>query len=122
MCHCHFLYDSLYYPSLNVSRLLKQRRRSFKRRKSSSISLFSNMNVDDNFCPYTRKVLSNNNDENEEQIRKTIEIGCPMENNCADIRIVNEILLKLKLKNANKYEISYCSFIESIKSMSSFCL
>ncbi|CAF3390712.1 unnamed protein product [Rotaria sp. Silwood1] len=102
MCHCHFLYDCIYYPCLNINQLLKQRRRSYKRRKSSSISLFSNMNVDDNFCPYTRKILSNINDENEGKVIKKFEIGCPMENNCADIRIVNEILTKLKLKNTNK--------------------
>ena len=84
-----------------MSRLLKQRRRSFKRRKSSSISLSSGVNVDENFCPYTRKILSNNNDENE-VIKKKIEIGCPMENNCADVRIVNEILLKIKLNNNKK--------------------
>ncbi|CAF5175205.1 unnamed protein product, partial [Rotaria magnacalcarata] len=102
MCHCHFLYDCIYYPSLTINQLLKQRRRSFKRRKSSSISLFSNMNVDDNFCPYTRKILSNNNDDNETRITQRFEIGCPMENNCADIRIVNEILSKLKSINNNK--------------------
>ncbi|CAF3534665.1 unnamed protein product, partial [Rotaria socialis] len=101
MCHCHFLYDCIYYPSLTINQILKQRRRSFKRRKSSSISLFSNMNVDDNFCPYTRKILSNNNDDNETRITQRFEIGCPMENNCADIRIVNEILSKLKSINNN---------------------
>ncbi|CAF1070974.1 unnamed protein product [Adineta steineri] len=103
MCHCHFLYDCIYYPSININRLLKQRRRSFKRRKSSSVSLTSNMSIDDNFCPYTRKVYSHNaNDENEENLKKKFEIACPMENNCADIRIINEILLKLKFKNMNK--------------------
>ncbi len=104
MCHCHFLYDSIYYPSINTTRLLKQRRRSFKRRKSSSISLSSNMSIDENFCPYTRKVFSNNNDTNEGKTKKRYEIGCPMENNCADVRIINEMLLKLKIKNINKYE------------------
>ncbi len=102
MCHCHFLYDSLYYPSMNINRLLKQHRRSFKRRKSSMISFASNMSVDENFCPYTRKILSNNNDENQSFMKKKFEIGCPMENNCADIRIVNEILLRMKVKNTNK--------------------
>ncbi|CAF0768934.1 unnamed protein product [Rotaria sordida] len=102
MCHCHFLYDCIYYPLLNINQLLKQRRRSYKRRKSSSISLFSNMYVDDSFCPYTRKILFNNNNENEGKIMKKFEIGCPMENTCADIRIVNEILTKLKLQNSNK--------------------
>jgi hypothetical protein len=86
---------------MNMTRLLKQRRRSFKRRKSSSMSLSSNATVDENFCPYTRKILSNNNDENEET-KKKFEIGCPMENNCADIRIVNEILSKIKLKHLKK--------------------
>ncbi|CAF4328355.1 unnamed protein product, partial [Adineta steineri] len=75
MCHCHFLYDCIYYPSININRLLKQRRRSFKRRKSSSVSLTSNMSIDDNFCPYTRKVYSHNtNDENEENLKKKFEI------------------------------------------------
>lgn len=106
MCHCHFLYDSIYYPSLTIDQLLKQRRRSYKRRKSSSISLFSNMNVDDNFCPYTRKILSKNDEETEVKTSQRFEIGCPMENNCADVRIVNEILLTLKLKNNNKYDLS----------------
>lgn len=104
MCHCHFLYDSIYYPSLNINRLLKQRRRSYKRRKSSTISLSSSMNIDENFCPYTRKVLSNNDDKNEGQTKTKFEIGCPMETNCADVRIVNEMLLKLKIKNINKYK------------------
>ncbi len=27
-----------------------------------------------------------------------------LENNCADVRIINEMLLKLKIKNINKYE------------------
>jgi hypothetical protein len=99
MCHCHFLYDCIYYPSLNINRLLKQRRRSFKRRKSSLISLTSNMSIDENFCPYTRKILSNNNDENQIIIKKKFEIACPMENNCTDVRIVNEILSKLKIKH-----------------------
>ncbi|CAF0947926.1 unnamed protein product [Adineta ricciae] len=100
MCHCHFLYDSIYYPSLNLNRLLKQRRRSFKHRKSSAISLTSNVSVDENFCPYTRITISN--DDNEGKSKKKLEIACPTENSCADIRILNEILLKLKLKNRNK--------------------
>ncbi len=102
MCHCHFLYDCIYYPSMNVNRLLKQHRRSFKRRKSSMMSFASNMSVDENFCPYTRKILANNNDENQVLVKKKFEIGCPMENNCTDIRIVNEILSRLKVKNMNK--------------------
>jgi hypothetical protein len=107
MCHCHFLYDCIYYPSLNINQLLKQHKRSFKRRKSSLIPLASNMTIDENFCPYTRKMLSNNNendDDDDEKLKRRFEIGCPMENNCADIRIVNTILLKLNLKNINKYE------------------
>lgn len=107
MCHCHFLYDCIYYPSLNINRLLKQRQRSFKRRKSSIMSLSSNMSVEENFCPYTRKILSNDNDENQVSMKKKFEIGCPMENNCTDVRIVNEILSKLKTKNINKYEIFF---------------
>lgn len=60
------------------------------------------MNVDENFCPYTRKILSNNDNENQEILTKKFEIACPMENNCTDIRIINEILLKLKTKHLQK--------------------
>ena len=90
---------------MNINQLLKQQKRSFKRRKSSLLSLSSNMTVDENFCPYTRKILSNDDDDNEEEkMKKKFEIGCPMENNCADLRIVNSILLKSNLKNNNKYK------------------
>lgn len=102
MCHCHFLYDCIYYPSMNISRLVKQHRRSFKRRKSSMISFASNMNVDENFCPYTRKILANYADEQEGLMKKKFEIACPMENHCADIRIVNEILARSKIKIIQK--------------------
>ena len=60
------------------------------------------MNVDDNFCPYTRKIMSNIHDENESKTTNKFEIGCPMESNCADVRIVKEILSKLRLKNIKK--------------------
>jgi hypothetical protein len=60
------------------------------------------MSVDENFCPYTRKILSNNNNENQVISKKKFEIGCPMENNCTDVRIINEVLSKLKTKNINK--------------------
>jgi hypothetical protein len=90
---------------MNINQLLKQQKRSFKRRKSSLLSLSSNMTVDENFCPYTRKILSNNDDDDDgEEKKNKFEIGCPMENNCADVRIINEMLLKLKIKNINKYE------------------
>ena len=56
--------------------------------------------MDENFCPYTRITISN--DDNEGKSKKKLEIACPMENSCADIRILNEILLKLKIKNRNK--------------------
>ena len=62
------------------------------------MSFASNMSVDENFCPYTRKILANNNDENQGLVKKKFEIGCPMENNCTDIRIVNEILTRSKIK------------------------
>ena len=66
------------------------------------ISFASNMNVDENFCPYTRKILANNSDENEGLTKKKFEIACPMENHCADIRIVNEILARSKIKIIQK--------------------
>ncbi len=90
---------------MNINQLLKQQKRSFKRRKSSLLSLSSNMTVDENFCPYTRKILSNNDDDDDgEEKKNKFEIGCPMENNCADLRVVNTILLKSNLKNNKKYE------------------
>ncbi len=99
MCHCHFLYDCIYYPpTRNINRLIKQRKRSFKRRKSSSLSLYSNnINIDDNFCPYTRKIQSNTN-ENEGMNKKKFEIGCPMEDTCADVRIMNEFFSIMPLR------------------------
>lgn len=107
MCHCHFLYDCIYYPpTKNLNRIIKQRKRSFKRRKSSQ-SLYSHtLNIDDNFCPYTRKTASNTN-ENEVLIsKKKIEIGCPMEETCAEMRIMHEFFSVMPTKkNTNKYEI-----------------
>ncbi len=100
MCHCHFLYDCIYYPSIrNLNRVMKQRKRSLKRGKSSTQSLYNNnnINIDDNFCPYTRK-MGLNTDENEIINKKKFEISCPMEETCADIRILNEYLSKLPLK------------------------
>jgi len=113
MCHCHFLYDCIYYPPIrNINRLIKQRKRSFKRRKSSSQSLYSNnINIDDNFCPYTRKMLSNS-DENEMINKKKFEIGCPMEETCADVRIINEYFSKIPLKkDLKKYQIRFISIL-----------
>ncbi|CAF4603583.1 unnamed protein product [Rotaria sp. Silwood1] len=104
MCHCHFLYDCIYYPpTRNLNRLLKQRKRSFKRRKSSLQSLYShNINIDENFCPYTRR-FSLNTYENEGINKKKFEIGCPMEETCADVRIINEFFSLTPLKkNVNK--------------------
>ncbi|CAF2393123.1 unnamed protein product [Rotaria sp. Silwood2] len=104
MCHCHFLYDCIYYsPTRNLNRLLKQRKRSFRRRKSSLQSLYShNINIDENFCPYTRRFSSNTN-ENEGINKKKFEIGCPMEETCADVRIMNEFFSLMPLKkNINK--------------------
>ncbi|CAF0785219.1 unnamed protein product [Rotaria sordida] len=104
MCHCHFLYDCIYYsPTRNLNRLLKQRKRSFKRRKSSLQSLYSHhINIDENFCPYTRKFSSHTN-ENEGINKKKFEIGCPMEETCADVRIMNEFFSLTPLKkNINK--------------------
>jgi hypothetical protein len=104
MCHCHFLYDCIYYPpTRNINRLMKQRKRSFKRRKSASQSLYGfNINIDENFCPYTRKILSNIN-ESEGMNKKKFEIGCPMEETCADVRIMNEFFSKgPPKKNTNR--------------------
>ena len=114
MCHCHFLYDSIYYPSINLPQLIKQYRRSFKRRKSSIISLPSHMSIDENFCPYTRKVLMTNNTDEGQTSKKKLEIGCPMENNCTDIRIVHEILMRLKQKNFNR-NILICGNDEQVE-------
>lgn len=107
MCHCHFLYDSIYYSAIrniNINRLIKQHKRSFKRRKSASHSLYShNLNIDENFCPYTRRFVVY---ENEGNNKKKLEIGCPMEETCADTRIMNEFFAIMPLKkNMNKYEI-----------------
>jgi len=103
MCHCHFLYDSIYYSTKkNFNRVLKQHKRAFKRQKSLTNSLCStNGNVDENFCPYSRRI-STNNDESEGICRKTLEINCPMEDTCADIRILNEYLTKTSLKKDSK--------------------
>ena len=101
MCHCHFLYDCIYYPPVrNLSRLVKQRKRSFKRQKSSSQSLYGvNMNVEENFCPYTRKIPVTPSDEKK---KKKFEIGCPMEDACADVRIMNEFFGKIAEKKSEK--------------------
>jgi len=109
MCHCHFLYDCIYYPQIrNLNRVIKQRKRSLKRGKSSTQSLYSNnINIDDNFCPYTRKMVLNT-DENEIIDNKKFEIGCPMEETCADIRILNEYFSKTPLKkDLKKYSIHF---------------
>ncbi|CAF3809984.1 unnamed protein product [Adineta steineri] len=109
MCHCHFLYDCIYYPpTRNINRLIKQRKRSFKRRKSSSLSLYShNISIDDNFCPYTRKIPAITN-ENEVIAKKKFEIACPMEETCADIRIMNEFFSKIPLKKIGNKNILIC--------------
>lgn len=101
MCHCHFLYDWIYYPPVrNFSRLIKQRKRSFKRQKTSSQSLYGvNMNIEENFCPYTRKISSTNSDEKK---KKKFEIVCPMENSCADVRILNEFFSKTTEENSSR--------------------
>lgn len=104
MCHCHFLYDSIYYPPIrNLNRLIKQRKRSFRRQKSASQSLFGvNMNVEENFCPYTRKIPTQTDDK-ETNKKKKFEIGCPMEDHCADVRIINEFFTRKPVpKNRRK--------------------
>jgi hypothetical protein len=46
--------------------------------------------------------------ENEGLNRKKIEIGCPMEETCADIRIINEYFSKVPLKkNTHKYKTDF---------------
>ena len=104
MCHCHFLYDCIYYPPIrNLTRLIKQRKRSFKRQKSCSQSLYGvNMNIDENFCPYTRKVLVAQAEEKEGNKKKKFEIGCPMEDSCADVRMMNVFLSKVSPKKTVK--------------------
>ena len=65
------------------------------------------MTVDEKFFVHIHeKFLSNNDDDDggEEEKKNRFEIGCPMENNCADLRVVNTILLKSNLKNNKKYE------------------
>ena len=106
MCHCHFLYDCIYYPpGRNINRLIKQRKRSLRRQKSSSLSLLNNnFAIDDNFCPYTRKVQSRTTNESECNSKRKFEIGCPMEHACADVRLFDEFFAKLpSKKTTNKY-------------------
>ena len=115
----------IYYPSIrNINRLIKQRKRSFKRKKSSAQSLYynnnnNNLNIDDNFCPYTRKMLPIIN-ENEGLNKKKFEIGCPMEETCADMRIMNEYVSRMTTKkNLQKYVNQFLFiFIKSLL----FCL
>ena len=97
MCHCHFLYDCIYYSSTRkLNRLIKQYRHSFRRRKSSFQSLYNHhVTIDENFCPYTR-IISSNIDDNQRMNKKKIDIDCPMEETCADMRIMNELLLLKK--------------------------
>lgn len=103
MCHCHFLYDCIYYSSGHLNRSFKQRKRSFKRRKSSSISSTHQISVDDNFCPYTRKVGTNNQDDNNEtNLQRKFDIACPMESTCVDARIVQQIFARLKSSSRRK--------------------
>ncbi len=103
MCHCHFLYDCIYYPPIrSINRLIRQHKRSLKRGKSTSQSLYgSTINIDDNFCPYTRKNTSNI-DENQMIKKKKFEIGCPMEETCADIRTINEYFSRSSIKTDSK--------------------
>jgi len=89
MFHCHFLYDSIYYPT----RWIRRHHRSWKRRKSSSIS--SNSNLDEHFCPYTRK-------DRDKSSKSNLDIACPMENDCADSRIYHELFIKFQLKPMKK--------------------
>ncbi|CAF1123406.1 unnamed protein product [Adineta ricciae] len=110
MCHCHFLYDCIYYPpARNLNRLIKERKRSFRRRKSSTLSLFNNnFHVDDNFCPYTRKIQSNSINDNENVGKRKFEIGCPMEETCADVRILNEFFSRLPAKKIAHRNLLLC--------------
>ena len=106
MCHCHFLYDCIYYRSIHVNRSFKQRKRSFKRRKSSSISSYNYLSIDDNFCPYTRQITFNAHDENDLASRKKLDITCPMEQTCADVRILDEIASRIKLKKTSRSDFT----------------
>ena len=100
MCHCHFLYDSIYYPSMNIPQLVKQRRQSFRKRQPSINS------IEENFCPYMMRKCSTTAIQqqqiNDENPKKKLDIICPMESHCADMRIVQEIVLRLKGKHRNK--------------------
>jgi hypothetical protein len=50
--------------------------------------------------------MPSNTDENEMINKKKFEIGCPMEETCADIRIMNEYFSKRSLKkDSKKYDI-----------------
>ncbi|CAF4568808.1 unnamed protein product [Rotaria socialis] len=110
MCHCHFLYDCIYHsPTKNMHQLLKQRKRSFKRRKSSQSLYSHNINFDENFCPYTRKFIPHSN-ENEGISKKKIDIGCPMEETCADVRIMNEFFSIMPIKKNVHKNILICGY------------
>ncbi|CAM4768497.1 unnamed protein product [Rotaria magnacalcarata] len=110
MCHCHFLYDCIYRsPTKNMHHLIKQRKRSFKRRKSSQSLYSHNINFDENFCPYTRKSIPHSN-ENEGISKKKIDIGCPMEETCADVRIMNEFFSIMPMKKNMHKNILICGY------------
>ena len=97
MCHCHFLYNCIHYPpTRHIARLLRERKRSFRRRKSSVQSLYGQQqtNADEHFCPYTRQSQGNSDDTN----KKRLDIVCPMEETCADVQSVNEFISKIPSK------------------------
>lgn len=103
MCHFHFLYDCVSHPTRKTRhRLMKLRKRSIQRGRSSSQSLYNHqMNIDDQFCPYTRDIPSNI-EENQVMKKKKLQIDCPMEETCADIRIANEYSSKTTLVKDSK--------------------
>lgn len=95
MCHFHFLYDCVSRPTIKTrTRLMKIRQRSFERGRSSSQSLYNHqINLEEQFCPYTRQITANV-EENQSIRKKKIEIDCPMEETCADYRINHEYFSK----------------------------
>ena len=84
---------------------MKLRQRSFERGRSSSQSLYNHqMNIDEQFCPYTRQISTSNVEDNQTMRKKKFQIDCPMEDICADHRISQEYFSKTTLaKDRKKY-------------------
>ncbi|CAF1643971.1 unnamed protein product, partial [Didymodactylos carnosus] len=89
MCHCHFLYDTIYHQLFKTEQ--QHRKRSLKQNESGkrikSTSIIS-VKDDDYYCSYMRRFYVENDEK--------IEIQCPMEENCIDIKI-HQILKNIKV-------------------------